>query len=640
MTLINFIYGLAFFSLGLVVALEMRHASKLPLSTQLPWLAAFALLHGLVEWVDMFRLAASDTHVQSALMTAHTILLPLSALLLVRFGIGLMNEAGPLPEWLSYIPIVLMIPAGLLVSYGLIVAFTEPPLYLAADIWSRYLLYFPGSLFSAIGFIRQSHRLSEARLGEARGALLGAGIALAIYAIVAGLFVSPAAYGLAPWINTDLIGSVTGLPVQIWRALSAVAVAYFVTRAMGVFEAERKQHLAGLDEAREKAQAAALEAQSFARRAAEEWTDALVAISRQVAGMENVDDVLLSIVGIARTLLNSEAAILALWNEAENSLDMKCCATPAGSRMLASQPVENDEILEIARHGMAHCYPEESDVLHPEWVCPVLDQKVRAAAVVPLRFEGRSAGVLWVSRSHPATYTSADLRGLERLADQAVIAITHALMAAREQSLAVVEERGRIAREMHDGLAQLLGYLSLEMQTLEVLISQGKPAAALGELGQAREQINAAQADVRENILSLRTTLAGNAGLVPALKEYIDEFSIQAGVEAHFECHVPEPLLLSPLAETQMVRIFQEALANVRKHARASHVLLELSRRNGTLCVSVTDDGVGFDKPAERGHYGLSTMHERAESVGGGLKVTSRVGEGTRIELWLPILQK
>ncbi len=640
MTSIYFIYGLAFFSLGLVVALESRRASKLPLGRQLPWLAAFALLHSLVEWADMFELTATNPQARDALMTGRTILLPLSAVLLVRFGIGLMNEAGPLPEWLGFVPIVLLIPAGLLVSYGLIVAITEPPLYLAADIWSRYLLYFPGSLFAAIGFFRQAHRLSEARLGEARGALLGAGVALFVNALVAGLFVLPASYGLAPWINSDLVVSATGIPVQIWRALSAIAVAYFVTRAMGVFEAERRQYLAGLNEAREKAQAAALEAQSYARREAEDWTDALVAISRQIAAMENVDNVLLLIVEIARKLLNSDAAILALWDEEQTSLDMKCCSTDKGSRMLESQPVRNEQILEISRAGAAKFTSEKSSSLYSRWICPVLDQEVRAAAIVPLRFENRSAGGLWVNRIHPADFSPTDLRGLERLADQAVIAITHALMAAREQSLAVVEERGRIAREMHDGLAQILGYLSLEMQTLEVLILQGKQDAVLAELQQARQRINAAQADVRENILSLRTTLAGNAGLVAALKEYLDEFSIQAGVDAQFECHVPEPLWLSPLAETQMVRIFQEALANVRKHARASRVILQLGRRNGYLNVSVTDDGVGFDLPAGRGHYGLSTMRERAESVGGGLKVISRAGEGTKVELWLPVLQK
>ncbi len=640
MTLIYFIYGLAFFSLGLAVALESRHASKLPLSGQLPWLAAFALLHSCVEWIDMFRLGDIGNQTEMILSTGRTILLPLSALLLVRFGIGLMNEAGPLPDWLTFVPVVLLIPAGLLVSYGMIVALTEPPLSVAADIWSRYLLYFPGSLFAATGFIRQARLLNKARLGEARGALWGAGIALIFNALVAGLFVSPASYGLAPWINSDLIASVTTIPVQIWRALSAVAVAYFVIRAMGVFEAERKQQLASLNEARAKAQEMALQAQSTARQSAEDWTGALVGISRQIAGMENVDDVLLSIVSIARRLLNSDTAILALWDESETSLEMKCCATTAGAKMLTSQQVQNEQILKIARIGSAKYLPENGASQQAQWICPVLEQRVQAAAIVPLRFEGHSAGSLWVNRIAAQPFSHQDVRDLERLADQAVIAITHALMAAREQSLAVVEERGRIAREMHDGLAQILGYLSLEMQTLEVLNSQGNQEAVLAELQQARERINAAQADVRENILSLRTTLSGNAGLTTALQEYVDEFSIQTGIKAEFICHAPEPLLLSPLAETQMVRIVQEALSNVRKHACANRVILQLARRNGYLSVSVIDDGMGFEMPAGRGHFGLSTMHERAESAGGGLKVSSHSGEGTRVEFWLPVLKK
>jgi signal transduction histidine kinase len=201
----------------------------------------------------------------------------------------------------------------------------------------------------------------------------------------------------------------------------------------------------------------------------------------------------------------------------------------------------------------------------------------------------------------------------------------------------VLEERSRIAREMHDGLSQILGYLSLETQTLEALARSGDQQTILTELGQARRSIAAAQADVRENILSLRTTLSGEAGPVAALDEYVAEFGLQSGLKARLVAELAEPIRLSPLAEVQMVRIVQEALTNVRKHARASEVLVHLCCHHGQLSVTITDDGLGFEMPPVNGHYGLEIMRERAESVAGGLTVTSSAGEGTRVNLWLPI---
>ena len=272
------------------------------------------------------------------------------------------------------------------------------------------------------------------------------------------------------------------------------------------------------------------------------------------------------------------------------------------------------------------------------WHCSVLGARVQAGAIAPLVFEEEPVGVLWVVSAQAEQFSQGDLDRLGHLSNQAVIAIQHTLMAGQLQSLAVVEERARIAREMHDGLAQILGYLSLEVQTLDALVRQGNTEATLGALRQARERITAAQADVRENILSLRTTLAGDAGLLPSLEQYLEEFSVQTGIDAHLASEV-DVSRLSPLAETQLVRIVQEALANVRKHAAARQVQIRLVARDGCLGVTVTDDGVGFDRVPNGKHFGLQTMRERAESVGGGLTVTSAPAQGTQVTFWLPLAQ-
>jgi signal transduction histidine kinase len=403
-------------------------------------------------------------------------------------------------------------------------------------------------------------------------------------------------------------------------------VTFLVIRAMGVFEAERNQQLERLAVEREDAHQATLLAQSEARRAAEDWTDALVNINRGVANIEAVDAVLPTIVQAAGRLLAADAAGLALWAEGGAFLEVKCWALTGAVPVVGSQPVSDPVLLQVARQGRPLRLPE---IAEGGWHCPALKQVVPAACWVPLMLNGHSLGCLWVARAADERFSLADVTGLEHLADQAVIALEHALMAARLQSLAVVEERGRIAREMHDGLSQVLGYLSLQMQTLEALVRQGKCDVALAELSQARGHI-------REGILSLRTTLSGQAALVPALRQYVDEFGVQTGVQAEVDTDFAGEPCLSPLAEAQLMRIAQEALTNVRKHAQAQHVRLRLNLTHDLLRVTIADDGRGFSVPAVgQGHYGLQTMRERAESVGGGLTVTSGVG-GTQLEAWLP----
>ena len=226
------------------------------------------------------------------------------------------------------------------------------------------------------------------------------------------------------------------------------------------------------------------------------------------------------------------------------------------------------------------------------------------------------------------------------MADQVVIAVKHGLMTSQLQSLSVVEERARIAREMHDGLAQVLGYLNLQVQTLEALQKQGKWETFLSELKNMRESIQIAHADVRENILSLRTTLGHEKGLVPAIIQYLDEFSIQTGINIEFVNRAGDELNLSSIAEVQLVCILQEALTNVRKHAKASHVEVSISEENGMeadyIKVSILDDGIGFALSESKRSFGLQTMHERAHSVNGELVVKSTLGKGTHVGCKLP----
>lgn len=637
-----FISGLAYFSLGVAVYLEARRGSKLRPKNQLLWLAGFGVTQGVVEWLDLFMWMPLGDPIVRILSMVHSVLLPLSALLLMRFGIVLLvKKERALPAWLTLAPLALLVPVSILAAYAIIVATTVSSGAIMTDVWSRYLLVTPASVMAALGFRQGWRDVNPDYAGKMQFTTQWAAVAFGVNAFVSGLIVPAAPYGLARWLNYDTVLAATGVPVHFWRTLSALAVTVLVIHALDLFEAQRKHHLEQLEQERCQAQQAALRTQADALATSQKWTDALVNTSRRIANIEHVDDVLLEIVESGRTLLGADAAALGLWAACGSELQMKCHVN-AQHKTVNGMPIRCSFIHDIVKAcgNTPVCYPQDAVAIGDNWTCPMVDREILAAVIVPLQLDGHPIGVLWAESYTGESFTQTDLIGLGRLADQAVIALEHASMAAQLQSLAAVEERSRIAREMHDGLSQILGYLNLEMQTISALLERGQVESALSEVKQAHEQVQAAQADVREDIMSLRTTLATDADLLSGLKEYVDEFGVQSGIRASLDCNAEPILHISPMAQAQLIRIVQEALANVRKHAHADNVRVRIGAAAGLLNVSVVDDGVGITRDARRGHFGLQMMRERAESVSGGLTITSNPGQGTQVEVWLPLLQE
>jgi len=158
-----------------------------------------------------------------------------------------------------------------------------------------------------------------------------------------------------------------------------------------------------------------------------------------------------------------------------------------------------------------------------------------------------------------------------------------------------------------------------------------------------REAVRIANADVREDILILRTTLADEKDPVSAISEYLEEFSIQTGIETDFHNEVVDDLNIASIAEVQLVCILREALANVRKHAHASLVKVSLIKKlqneGEYVYLQIVDDGDGFVPRDSSRNFGLKTMKERATSAQGTFEVHSIPGSGTTIECLFPIIE-
>jgi signal transduction histidine kinase len=257
---------------------------------------------------------------------------------------------------------------------------------------------------------------------------------------------------------------------------------------------------------------------------------------------------------------------------------------------------------------------------------------------VPVVGVSRYRGNLYLTEKRGAAeFTAEDEEALVRFATQAAIAIDNAHLHQQVRGLAAAEERLRIAHEMHDGLAQVLAYVNTKAQAVKEYLRSGSTAEADAQLDQLAGAAREVYTDVREAILGLRSTADPDTDLAEALRRYVESWQDQTGVQADLEV---DEVALPDGVELQLVRIVQEALANVRKHAQARRVEIRLARRGGTVRLSIADDGVGF-APAAPGRrdfprFGLATMRERVESVGGRIELTSVPGEGTKIVVELP----
>ncbi len=218
----------------------------------------------------------------------------------------------------------------------------------------------------------------------------------------------------------------------------------------------------------------------------------------------------------------------------------------------------------------------------------------------------------------------------------------HARLVEQQRALATLQERDRVARELHDSLGQVLGYAKMQAQAARERLTRGEWREADEHLAQLAAVAQDAHADVREYILGARTGASAEAEFLPSLEDYLRRFQANYGICTSLEA--PPDLAgraLEPMVGTQLLRIIQETLTNVRKHARARAVRVRLSVCDGKAQAVVQDDGHGFDaaplEAAEASTFGLRFMRERAEEVGGSVEVRSVPGEGTRVLITMPL---
>jgi two-component system NarL family sensor kinase len=266
---------------------------------------------------------------------------------------------------------------------------------------------------------------------------------------------------------------------------------------------------------------------------------------------------------------------------------------------------------------------------------------LRYHASIPLYAHSKQLGVFNVVSSDWRELSAEDLRLLYTVGDVLSIAIERARLFSHSAEVGAIEERNRLAREIHDTLAQGLAAISLRLETAEELLENGADVQPVQKtIHQALELVRSNLDDARRSVLDLRAAPLEGRNLPEALADLARRITAQGQVSVSFEqsgSSRPLPLHL----ETGLFRIAQEAVTNVEQHSGARQAIIHLILLPDTVTLVIEDDGRGFD-PAQPspGHFGMIGLTERVKLLGGALDLATGPGEGTRVSVTVPLKQE
>jgi len=265
------------------------------------------------------------------------------------------------------------------------------------------------------------------------------------------------------------------------------------------------------------------------------------------------------------------------------------------------------------------------------------NSKTRSELTVPIKAKGEIIGVLDAQSERLDGFDETDLIVMQSLANQAGIAIANARLYEQAQQLAVLEERTRLARDLHDSVTQSLYGVTLFAEAAGRLLAARDTELAREHLHELQQTAQEALQEMRLLIFELRPSILGDNGLAAALQARLEAVEGRAGLETAFQVEGADQRL-PPKVEEGLYRIAQEALNNALKHAHARHIAVVLCQNQPIVVLEVTDDGVGFEPSVahQQGGLGLRGMEERAVQLGARLSIQSQPGAGTRVKVEVP----
>lgn len=361
---------------------------------------------------------------------------------------------------------------------------------------------------------------------------------------------------------------------------------------------------------------------------------ALYDVICEISSRLEIEHVLHSVTIKARDLLDSEVAFLCLLDDVGKNLKLKAYEGPQDAVCGTCTLVRHSTTEQILG--------QEEAMICGRDTCRMIAPQYRASHLAaPLRVGEQAIGALCVSSSAGTRYSDEQIRLLTQLANSTAIALENARLYQQVERIATLEERQRIAAEIHDGLAQTLSYLQLKTERLTALVAQETQEQAARELELFRKALHQAGTEARRAIANLQAETPPNQTLQKRLAEVIAEFEQPGEPTVELVMTDQSALILPADDVTQVSQIVREALQNARRHAQARHIAVCLEQDATHHRIAIRDDGGGFDLEAQlangKGHFGLSIMRARAARLGGALAIQSAPGRGTQVTLSWPV---
>jgi Signal transduction histidine kinase len=368
--------------------------------------------------------------------------------------------------------------------------------------------------------------------------------------------------------------------------------------------------------------------------------EALVEATRAIAEVLDLEPVLQLIVDRVRVLVGAEYAALGIVHVGGHIERFLTSGIDPDVRQAIGEPPRGHGLLGlIIREGRSYRITRIAD--HPDsYGFPPHHPLMTSFLGVPVTVHGRSVGNLYLTDKRGATeFTESDRLLVEMFALRAGIAIDNARLHEQVRRLAVVEERERISRDLHDGIIQSIYGVALSLEEVPFLVGSAPDEAGV-RVDRAIDSLNLTIREIRNFILGLRSELLHGADVVAGLATLADEFGATGPSDVELDIAVdPEAATALPVGyRVQLLQMAREALSNAVRHAHASRITLSLRSDGPVLELTVEDDGVGFDATAAppSGHLGLANLRERATAIGGELTIDTVPGRGTRIRIRVP----
>jgi len=365
--------------------------------------------------------------------------------------------------------------------------------------------------------------------------------------------------------------------------------------------------------------------------------DALDEATRAIAAVLDLDEVLQVIVDRVRLLVAARYAALGILGGHGSIERFITSGISDEERAAIGAPPRGRGLLgTIIRDGRSIRVPKIAD--HPDASgFPPNHPTMTSFLGVAVPVGGRPIGNLYLTDKETATeFSAADQRLVEVFARHAGIAIINAQLHAQVRRLAIVEERDRIGRDLHDGIIQSLYAVSLSLEDVPDLVRDA-PAEADRRVDRAIDDLDKAIRDMRSFIHGLRPEALGGTDLGAGLAALAEEYRHNTLVEAELALDPAADPGYGPDGNAQLLQLAREAMSNAARHARARRLRIELRREAGFSVLEISDDGIGFDRSAvtDPSHHGLPNMRARAEAIGGRLVIDTAPDLGTRVAVWM-----